>query len=96
MENATFMEDVIPQKDIKLHFRGSIQGMEDNQPTGLAYELQKAIQKQKLEMTYVFSDLDEDCQSSVCVKEEMKRSLFCLCPGGIVLSANPDFGITIQ
>ncbi|QDZ19056.1 exostosin-like glycosyltransferase [Chloropicon primus] len=69
-------------RDIFVHFRGAVPGLEDKQPSGLTHELQMALEEYGLDKEYVFKDLDEDCPDLACVRREMKRSTFCLCPGG--------------
>lgn len=70
------------ERDIFVYFRGSIPGLEDQQPSGLTHELQKALDNSTMNGKVLFSDLDEDCSNLECVIQEMRKSTFCLCPGG--------------
>ena len=67
-------------RDIFVHFRGTVPGLEDKQPSGLTHELQKAVNDSSTKMKgkVVFKELDDE----VDVMQEMLRSTFCLCPGG--------------
>ncbi|WZN63134.1 exostosin-like glycosyltransferase [Chloropicon roscoffensis] len=76
-------EQAAGEREVLVHFRGAVPGLEDKQPSGLTYQLQRALDGSDLEdREFVFGDLDEDCADLDCVRGEMRRSVFCLCPGG--------------
>ena len=51
-------------------------GLEDKQPSGLTYQLQRALDGSDLEdREFVFGDLDEDCADLDCVGGDEKERL---------------------